>query len=168
MNDISVDTTIEKDSLPADLRHDYYEKHYECPNNNRRRIPGFLYLAIGSFSITIDFITSEDSVLVNQGFTAAGIVLILFGLYNIQASWTLQVNAHDAVKAASCVVGFPIGHVSTQLAWRGLRSRPTWRLALYSGEPEPARRGLVLVDAVDNTVVEHLTDTLCLTATGAQ
>lgn len=168
MNDISVDTTIEKDSLPADLRHDYYEKHYECPNNNRRRIPGFLYLAIGAFSITIDFITSENSVLVNQGFTAAGIVLILFGLYNIQASWNLQVNAHDAVKAASCVVGFPIGHVSTQLAWRGLRSRPTWRLALYSGEPEPARRGLVLVDAVDNTVVEHLTDTLCLTATGAQ
>jgi len=41
------------------------------------------------------------------------------------------------------------------LGWRGLRSRPTWRILLYSAEDPPARRGLVLVDGVDGTVVDH-------------
>jgi hypothetical protein len=42
--------------------------------------------------------------------------------------------------------------------WRGLRSRPTWRVLVYSAESPPRQRSLVLVDAVDGTVVEHLTE----------
>jgi hypothetical protein len=41
--------------------------------------------------------------------------------------------------------------------WRGFRSRPTWRVLCYSNEDPPTRRGLVLVDAVNGKVVEHLT-----------
>jgi hypothetical protein len=37
-----------------------------------------------------------------------------------------------------------------------VRSRPTWRVLCYSAEDPPAQRGLVLVDAVDGRVIEHL------------
>jgi hypothetical protein len=42
--------------------------------------------------------------------------------------------------------------------WRGLRSRPTWRIFCYSAEEPPLQRGLVLVDAVDGRVVEVLVE----------
>src|SRR5437870_10037687 len=32
------------------------------------------------------------------------------------------------------------------LGWSGLRSRPVWRILLYSAEDPPQRRGVVLVD----------------------
>ena len=34
-------------------------------------------------------------------------------------------------------------------------SRPTWKMLVYSAEDPPAHRGLVLVDAVDGTIVEY-------------
>jgi len=49
-----------------------------------------------------------------------------------------------------------VGHASAQQVWRGLRSRPTWRVLCYSAEEPPMRRGLVLVDAIDGHVVEQL------------
>ena len=60
--------------------------------------------------------------------------------------------------AATAQVGFPVGHASAQLGWRGLRSRPTWRILLYSAEEPPAKRGLVLVDGVDATVLDHFVE----------
>jgi hypothetical protein len=39
-----------------------------------------------------------------------------------------------------------------------VRSRPTWRVFCYSAEEPPLRRGLVLVDAVNGTVLEKLTE----------
>ena len=41
---------------------------------------------------------------------------------------------------ATRAVGFPVGHASAQLAWRGLRSRPTWRILLLLGRGAAARR----------------------------
>ena len=55
-------------------------------------------------------------------------------------------------------MGFPVGHASAQLGWRGLRSRPSWRILVYSAEEPPLQRGLVLVDAVDGGVVEVLVE----------
>ena len=94
--------------------------------------------------------------LVNEGFLAAGIALLLIGAYHLLAGWTLDVDEHDALVAATREVGFPVGHASAQMGWRGLRSRPTWRILLYSAEEPPAKRGLVLVDGVDGEVVERL------------
>ena len=51
-----------------------------------------------------------------------------------------------------------MGHASAQLAWRGLRSRPTWRILLYSAEDPPDKRGLVMVDGVDGHVVAHMVE----------
>ena len=59
---------------------------------------------------------------------------------------------------AQQALGFPVGHASAQQVWRGLLSRPTWRVLAYSTEDPPRRRGLVLVDAVDGRVVEHLAE----------
>ena len=55
---------------------------------------------------------------------------------------------------ATRTVGFAVGHASAQMGWRGLRSRPTWRILCYSAENPPLRRGLVLVDGVDGEVVD--------------
>ena len=55
---------------------------------------------------------------------------------------------------ATRTVGFAVGHASAQMGWRGLLSRPTWRILLYSAENPPLRRGLVLVDGVDGEVVD--------------
>ena len=61
--------------------------------------------------------------------------------------------------AATRAGGFPVGHASAQMAWRGLRSRPTWRILVYSNEDPPGTRGLVFVDGVDGAIVaQHVED----------
>ena len=75
------------------------------------------------------------------------------GAYHLAAAWPLRVRETDALVAAVRKVGFPVGHASAQLGWSGLRSRPVWRILLYSAEDPPQRRGVVLVDAVDGSVL---------------
>jgi hypothetical protein len=145
------------DELPHDLRAAGYVGPYLFPNNNRRRIPGYLYLAIAAGAI-ITWAVAGDSAFVNRGFLLGGLLLAVVGVYHLIAGWNLDVDEQDALVAASRQVGFPVGHASAQLGWRGLRSRPVWRILLYSGESPPAKRGLVLVDGVDGQVVEHFVE----------
>ena len=49
-------------------------------------------------------------------------------------------------------------HLFRQLAWRGLRSRPTWRILLYSADEPPSMRGLVELDALDGSVIGEYTE----------
>ena len=142
-----------RDSLPEDLDAAGYVGPYLFPNNSRRRIAGALYLLIGAASIVIALVAGSDAVLVNGGFVVGGVALIGFGLYCLQAGWDLAVDENDALVAATREVGFPVGHASAQLGWRGLRSRPTWRILLYSNQAPPDRRGLVLVDGVDAEIM---------------
>lgn len=142
-----------RDSLPEELDAAGYVGPYMFPNNSRRRIPAALYLLVGAAAIALALLAGDEAVLVNGGFAAAGVGLILFGLYCLQAGWDLAVDEHDALAAAARAAGFPVGHASAQLAWRGLRSRPTWRILLYSNEAPPQRRGLVLVDGVASDIV---------------
>ena len=146
-----------RDVLPADLNAADYAGPYRCPDNSRRRIPGVLYILTGMFSSVATLMAGGDAVLLNRGFLAGGMALVLLGLYHLQAGWTLAVGENEALAAAARSVGFPVGHASAQLSWRGLRSRPTWRILLYSDEPgreSPKRRGLVLVDGVNGEVVQ--------------
>ena len=100
----------------------------------------------------------DGGVLVNEGFLFVSIFLALVGVYCITSGWHLGIDERGALVAASKAVGFPVGHASAQLGWRGLRSRPTWRILLYSAEEPPKRRGFVLVDAVDGHIVDHFTE----------
>ena len=142
-----------RDRLPDDLDASAYVGPYLFPNNNRRRIAAVLYLLAGAAAVAAPLVVGQDAVLVNGGFIAGGIGVILFGLYCLQAGWNLAVDENGALVSATREVGFPVGHASAQLAWRGLRSRPTWRILLYSNEAPPSSRGLVLVDGVDGRVV---------------
>src|SRR5690606_38507250 len=117
-----------------------------------------LYALAGTGCIVAFVVAGDGAVLVNGGVLAAGIALLLFAAYSWQAGFPLDVDERDALVAATRTVGFPVGHASAQLGWRGLRSRPTWRILLYSAEDPPATRGLVLVDGVDGTVLEHFTE----------
>ena len=147
-----------RDELPEDLDAVGYVGPYLFPNNNRRRIPGLLYVVLGIASIVLYLLEHDSRVIVNGGFLAAGIGLIAFGAYSYQAGFDLDVDERDALVAASQAVGFAVGHASAQLGWRGLRSRPTWRILLYSSEEPPEQRGLVLVDGVDGAVIEHFVE----------
>ena len=144
-----------RDALPEDLNAAGYVGPYLFPNNNRRRIPADLYWAISAICVVIWLLRREsDPVLINQGIVIAAIVLALIGLYSFVAGWNLKVDESDALVAATKQVGFPVGHASAQMGWRGLLSRPTWRILLYSADDPPETRGLVLVDGVDGSVVE--------------
>jgi len=144
-----------RDALPDELNAAGYVGPYLFPNNNRRRIPAILYWAVAVGCLVL-FLTTRDSnpVLVNGGFVAAAIVLIVVGMYSFVVGWNLDVDERDALVVATRQVGFPVGHASAQMGWRGLLSRPTWRILVYSAEDPPSKRGLVLVDGVAGEVVE--------------
>jgi len=144
-----------RDALPEDLNAAGFVGPYLFPNNNRRRVPAYLYWAISAICILIWVLRrGSDPVLINQGVLIAAIVLALIGLYSFVAGWNLKIDESDALVASTKQVGFPVGHASAQMGWRGLLSRPTWRILLYSAEDPPEKRGLVLVDGVDGAIVE--------------
>ena len=147
-----------RDQLPEDLDPRLASaEDYEFPNNNRRRIPGVLYLLLAAGLVAL-YVARGDGVLVNRGMLGAALVLAVLGTYSLVAGWNLDVDERDALVAAVRHVGFPVGHASAQMGWRGLLSRPTWRILLYSAEEPPAKRGLVLVDGVDGRIVEHFVE----------
>ncbi|HEX2038819.1 MAG TPA: hypothetical protein VHF47_03690 [Acidimicrobiales bacterium] len=147
-----------RDELPADLDVTGYVGPYQFPDNARRRVPGVLYLVAGAGCIALWAAYRDGGVLVNDGFLWVGILFAALGVYHFVAGYRLHVRETDALAAAARTVGFPVGHASAQLGWRGLRSRPTWRILLYSADDPPTKRGLVLVDAVDAEVVAHFVE----------
>ena len=142
------------DVLPDDLDVSTLDELYALPNNDRRRIPAAMYAVIAIGCVVAWATLREDSPLVNDGFLWAGIALGLFAAYGFVAGRTLQVDETEALVAATAQVAFPVGHASAQMVWRGLLSRPVWRLLLYSAENPPRTRGFVLVDGLDGSVVE--------------
>jgi hypothetical protein len=156
--DESSDDEEHGDELPADLDVTRYVGMYTFPDIRRRRSPAYAYLLLAAGLGVLTATSGGDGVLVNEGFLAAAIALALIGMYQLIAAWPLAVKDTDALLAAAGKVGFPVGHASAQLGWRGLRSRPTWRILLYSGEDPPAKRSLVLVDAVDGQVLDQIVE----------
>lgn len=146
------------DVLPADLQPSEVTELYIFPNNNRRRIPGYLYLFTAAACLVLWFLRGDQGVLVNDGFMFAAALLAAIGAYHLIAGWDLDIDESDALVAASAAVGFPIGHASAQMGWRGLRSRPTWRILIYSAENPPLQRGFVMVDGVNGEVLEHFVE----------
>jgi hypothetical protein len=148
-----------RDALPEDLDVSGFVGPYQFPDNSRRRYPGIMYLVIAGLCLGVWLARGgDDAVLVNNGFLLAAILLAAAGVMSLTSGWRMRVDEKDALVAASKTVGFPVGHASAQLAWRGLRSRPTWRILCYSAEEPPKRRGFVLVDAVDGRIVEHVVE----------
>ena len=154
---VELDDGEVRDELPEDLNASEFVGPYVFPNNNRRRIPGVLYIVIGAVFVLL-YLLVDDSPLVNAGWAWGGAALIAVGMYSIIAGWNLKVDENDALVGATRSVGFPVGHASAQLGWRGWLSRPTWRILLYSNEPQPERRGLVLIDGNDGQVLDTIVE----------
>ena len=147
-----------RDELPEDLDAAGYVGPYTFPDNARRRIPGALYLAVAALCLALWLTKGEDAVLVNDGFLWVAVGLAAFGLYCMYAGQKLRTDETDALVAATKAVGFPVGHASAQLGWRGLRSSPTWRILLFSADEPPTKRGFVLVDAVNGDVLDQIVE----------
>ena len=144
-----------RDELPADLDPSVFVGPYQFPDNSRRWWPGALYLVIAAICVGI-YVGFDGSPIVNEGWLVAAVVLAAVGVFSITSGWRMHVDETEALVAAQQALGFPVGHASAQQVWRGLRSRPTWRVLCYSADDPPSERGLVLVDAIDGRVVEHL------------
>lgn len=144
------------DELPEDLQPALADQdEYEFPNNNRRRIPGMIYLVCAA-ALVLLYVVRGDGILVNQGLIFAAVILGAIGVYSIVSGNNLDVDERDALVASINHIGFPVGHVSAQMGWRGLLSRPTWRVLLYSAEEPPTKRALVMVDGVNASIVDSL------------
>jgi len=155
MNDES--PTEIRDTLPDDLNAVENRAEYRFPDNSRRRIPGIIYVVAGG-ALLVWRIASGDGSSINDGVVAGSVVLLAFGIFSILSGWRMTIDEQGALAAAGAAVGFAVGHASAQQVWRGVRSRPTWRVLCYSDEGPPLRRGLVLVDAVDGSVKEHFVE----------
>jgi hypothetical protein len=140
------------DELPEELDVTAYVGPYVFPDIRRRRIAGAIYVVIGLIALAAG--VAAD----NRGLLFGGVLLLLIAVYHWVAGWSLQVDQTDALAVASRTVGFPVGHASAQLAWRGLLSRPAWRILVYSADEPPSIRGLVELDAVDGHVLGEYTE----------
>lgn len=147
-----------RDELPADLDATGYVGPYMFPDPGRRRTPGLIYLGIAGVCAAVWIGRHNGGVLVNLGLLGAAIFLALLGVYHLVSGWPLKVRETEALGSAAKAVGFPVGHASAQLGFRGLLSRPTWRILLYSADDPPTKRGLVLVDGVDAEVIGHMVE----------
>lgn len=146
-----------RDRLPDELIAITHSEDYSFPDNSRRRIPGVIYAAAGVAGAVLGLWRGNEGPFVNGGLLAGSVLLIGIGLYSITSGWRMRVDEQQALAAAGGAVGFVVGHASAQQVWRGVRSRPTWRVLCYSSENPPRQRGLVLVDAVSGVVLEHMT-----------
>jgi hypothetical protein len=146
-----------RDELPDDLNPAGFVGPYQFPDNSRRRWPGVIYLVVAALCVLVYFVWN-DSAIVNDGWLLAAALLTVAAVISITSGWRMHVDETEALVAAQGAVGFPIGHASAQQVWRGVRSRPTWRVLCYSAEDPPVQRGLVLVDAIDGKVVQFFVE----------
>jgi hypothetical protein len=140
------------DDLPEELDATAYVGPYVFPDIRRRRIAAALYVIVGGAALGAGLAAS------NRGLVFAGVFLLVIAAYHFAAGWHLEIDQTEALAIASRTVGFPVGHASAQLAWRGLLSRPVWRILVYSADEPPSIRGLVELDAVDGHVIGEYTE----------
>jgi|TARA_B100001750_G_scaffold246380_1_gene268488 hypothetical protein len=148
-----VDNREVRDELPDDLDRGFVGA-YTFPDNKRRKITGALYVVIAVAVASWSASVPDEPVLVNVGLLLGCAGLGLFGVYSIASGRAFGLDENEALVSASQAVGFPVGHASAQLGWRGYMSRPTWKMLVYSAEDPPVSRGLVLVDAIDGSIID--------------
>jgi hypothetical protein len=115
---------------------------YRFPEPTRRRTAGWVFVVAAVAAM----------VLIDGGWLPA----IGFGAlagWNFASAWPLRVDEHQALALAGASVGFPVGHASAAVTFRGIRSRPQWNVVVYSGVEPPDQRALVVIDALDGALV---------------
>ena len=149
----AADSAEIRDELPADLDVTGFVGPYTFPDNGRRRIQAVIHLAVAVMLLGLWAAFADGGVLVNDGYLVVAGLLAAAAAYSLAAARRLKVRELDALAAAAREVGFPIGHASAQMAWRGFLSVPTWRVLVYSADDPPTKRGLVVVDGATGEVL---------------
>ena len=136
------------DTLPTDLDLAAAQLGpYQFPDVARRNIAARLYLGLAACCVLFGVRAH------NSGLLWGAVLIGAIALYHIACAWPLKIDQTEALAVASRTVGFAAGHASAQVSWRGLRSRPLWRVVIYSIEEPPLQRGIVELDAVDGQVL---------------
>ena len=150
--DVSDETSQHQgDQLPEELDVTV-ARPYKVPDNRKRRIAAWCYVMAAAVC------AAGAAGSGNGGLLAAAVFLALVAAYHFACAWPLKLDETGALALSAAAAGFPVGHASAQLAWRGLRSRPVWRVLLYSADEPPSKRGLVELDAVDGEVLGSYTE----------
>ncbi len=139
------------DELPEELDVTL-ARPYRIPDISRRKIAAGAHAAVAAACL------GGFAVSGNSGLLAGAAFLLAVAGYLVACAWPLRLDETAALAAAARATDFPVGHAAAQLAWRGLRSRPTWRILLYSADEPPSKRGLVELDAVDGEVLGQYTE----------
>ena len=146
-------------SCPEELeRRSGYVGPYQFPDNSRRRIPGVLYLVIAALCVLVWLAGSDSLAWVNDGFLWAALALTVAGVISITSGWRMHVDETEALISAQRRRRLPgRSRVGPAGVARIAQPADVARALLLDRGPAPAR-GLVLVDAVDGTVVEALVE----------
>jgi hypothetical protein len=139
------------DELPEELDITV-ARPYQVPDNRKRRTAAWCYV------VTAAACGAGAAGAGNGGLLAAAVFLVVVAAYHFASAWPLKLDETGALAVSAAAAGFPVGHASAQLAWRGLRSRPVWRVLLYSADEPPSKRGLVELDAVDGEILGTYTE----------
>ncbi|HUR50337.1 MAG TPA: hypothetical protein VMY88_12525 [Acidimicrobiales bacterium] len=148
------------DELPEDLVPSAVRGKYSVPDNARRKRPALVFAVAAALSAALWFTRGEGGVLVNSGFVAAAVGFALLAGYFAASARGVRVWEDGAIATAKQITDLPAGTGRAQLAWRGLLGRPVWRVLIHDESGAQARRGVVIVDAADGSVVEHLKETV--------
>ncbi|MER3396535.1 MAG: hypothetical protein C4318_06400 [Acidimicrobiia bacterium] len=141
--------------IPADLVPGAIGEEYEFPDIRRRAYGAAFVMAASLGGIAVVYL-ADDSYS-NGGWIAASLIGIGVALYMFACSWQLKISEREAILRAAASLSFPVGPSSISIGWKGILSRPVWRLLAYSGdEPRPKRRGYVAVDAISGEVVDKI------------
>ncbi|MGB7859937.1 MAG: hypothetical protein WBM90_05525 [Acidimicrobiia bacterium] len=117
---------------------------FRFPSPMRRRLAGWVYAVAAAVSL----LTIPSGWIVAIGFAALAV-------WQFLSSWPLDIDENQAMTLAGGAVEFPVGHASAAVRFHGWRSRPRWAVVLYSASEPPDERALVVVDAVDGSIVEQ-------------
>lgn len=140
------------DEIPEDLQPSASATEYDFPDS-RRRAFGAALVGLAGIAVMLGAMAAGGPYATTGAFIG-GIACLVVSAYIFACSWKLHVSEDEAILTAARSVSFPVGPASVSIGFRGWRSRPEWRILLYSAElPRPRRRGLVVVDAVDKTVL---------------
>jgi hypothetical protein len=115
---------------------------YRFPPPSRRRISAWVMVGFGLLAL----VTIPEGWMVAVGFG-------LLAGWLFASSWPLDIDEHRALQLAGTAVDFPVGHASAVIRFAGWRARPRWSVVVYSATEPPDRRALVLVDAVDGSII---------------
>ena len=146
------------DELPEDLVPSAARGKYSVPDNARRRRPAVVFALSGVLSFALWWSRGDGGVLVNSGFLAAAVGFLLLAAYFAASARRVHLWEDAAIAIAKDTSGLESGTGRAQLAWRGLVGRPVWRVLVHDESSPRARRGVVIVDATNGSVVEHLTE----------